>query len=377
MQLEKGKISSLQLTLLVFGYLMGSSTLLTPGAAAKNNAWLALIVGFLEASVFAWTFLYLMNRYPERTLVEINDQVLGPYLGKIISLFYLWYFSHIGAMVLRNYGDFFNNTMVETPLIVFLFFILLICAVAAAHGLEVICRSNIILIILFAINFMVVTVFITPKMDLSNLLPFMDLPVNQFLWASHSAASFPFGEIIAFSMIIPYTNQRTNNMKCVFAGLALGLVFYLVSALRTITVLGSIRELAVYPVYSLSRLVDVAEIINRVEILIALNLLMVGFLYITVVYYGTVLGLAQILKLRSYKPLIFPIGLLILNLSILQFDSTIENLVFTDDIYPYYSLPFEFLLPFFTLLIAAIRKFPGTANPVEINQTISQRRMRA
>lgn len=359
MELEQGRISSTQLTVLALGFLIGSSVILSPGAGAKNNAWLAIIGGMLIALVFVWVFTTLTNRYPDKTIVEINDIILGPYLGKLFSILYIWYFLHLGALVLRNSGDFFTTIMTTTPLIVFLIILALVCALAVRSGIEVIARVTFLLVPITPLALIIDTILLTQDIDLSNLLPFMDIPFQEFVKAAHNAASFPFGEIIVFVMILAFINKSSKGRISLVRALLIAGIFYVASSIRNIAVLGSVAEINFLPTFSVIRLVNIADVLTRLEIVVSINLLTMHFIYITVVYYAAVLGTAQMLKIRSYLPLVFPIGALIINLSLLQYNSALENTYFTQFFYPYYSLPFELLLPLFTLIVAKIRKFPG------------------
>jgi len=81
-----------------------------------------------------------------------------------------------------------------------------------------------------------------------------------------------------------------------------------------------------------------------------------GFLKTSVLYYVTALGIAQLLRLKSYLPLILPLGSLMISLSLIQFESNVENIFFATKIYPFYSLPFELFLPGLTLLVSLLRR---------------------
>ena len=90
MELEKGKIGNYQLTLLITGFLIGSSIILSPGGRAKHDAWLAIVLGMIEGIMFALIYAYLSKRFQGKTLIQINEIVYGPYIGKCVSLMFLW-----------------------------------------------------------------------------------------------------------------------------------------------------------------------------------------------------------------------------------------------------------------------------------------------
>lgn len=358
MNLERGRISPFQLTVLIITFLMGSSGLISSGISAKNNAWLAIIVGFLIGLVFIWIFTSLANRYLGKTLIEINDTIYGPCLGKIFSIFYLFFFLHIGSMILENFGLFFHLIMPTTPIPIFIFSIVLICAFAVKSGIEVISRCSLIILLFLLIGIPTSLILLVTEMDFSNLLPFMDIPVKDFIKASHQVASFPFGETIVFLMIAVFLNKREKTKSSILKAVLFTCPILIIIAIRNTAVLGPFAEFTLFTSFSALRLIDLANIISRIEILVAFNFLTIGFIYVSVTYYGVVLGTAQLFKMRSYKPLVLPIGVFYFINSLTIFDNIIETINYTFNIYPYFSLLFEFFLPLLTLIVAAIKKSP-------------------
>ncbi len=103
------------------------------------------------------------------------------------------------------------------------------------------------------------------------------------------------------------------------------------------------------------RLLDVADLFSRFEILAGINFVTMGFLKISVLLCVLAVGLAQVLGLQSYRPLVFPLAALIVLLSLMYTESTVDMAAFTQSVYPLWVLPFEFLLPLITLITAAAR----------------------
>ncbi|MGI6587261.1 MAG: GerAB/ArcD/ProY family transporter [Peptococcia bacterium] len=359
MQLEQGRISSAQLVMLIIGFNFSTSLILNPGRMAGQDAWLAVLAGLGEGLIFVFIITSLGVRFKGKNLIEINDLVFGSYLGKVVSLAYLWYFSHLASMVLRSYGDFFTDTIYpQTPLIVFIILLVLICASAVRNGIEVIVRCSLILVPI-TILFLVVDVFLLLKdMKFTNFLPIFNVPWQKFLWASHGAATFPFGEIIAFLMVFAFVqDQQKIRVRTMMGIIIAGLLLSTVVA-RNIAVLGITEMIQSYPSFIAIRLINIAKVLTRLEIIVVTSFLVMGFLKVAVLYYGTVLGLAQIFKLRSYLPLVFPLGIIMVVLSILPFASSVELINFAYEIYPYYSLPFQVGLPLLSLIVAVIRGLP-------------------
>jgi spore germination protein KB len=204
-----------------------------------------------------------------------------------------------------------------------------------------------------------------PHIDLNNLLPIFDLPMGKLLYAAHNAASFPFNETITFLMVLAFLEKPVKGFSAISSGLLIaGLMLILVAA-RDVAVLGQMDYLYHYSPYVATQAIELGDILTRVEVLVAINLVTMGFIKISVLFYGTVLGLAQVFKLHSYRPLILPIGILMVILSLTQSSNTAEIVNFFDNIYPIYVFPFQIGIPLITLIVAKLRRLPQKG---EINE---------
>lgn len=359
MSLEKGRISGSQLVWLMMGFIFGSSLILTPGETAEHDAWLAVLIGLAEGSVFALVYILLSRRFPGKTLIQINDLVYGPYLGKLLSLSFLWYLLHLASLVLVSFTDFFTALiMPETPTLVFVLLISMVCAYAVRNGVEVISRCSEVLVPVTVFSLLLTFLLLVKDMEIKAFQPVLEVPAGRLFWAAHSAATFPFGETVAFLMIIPFLNKPQKTTASVLTALVSAGFFLLMTIIRNTGVLGVTERAFAYPSFEAVRLVNIGRFLTRVEILVAINFLTMIFLKIAVLFYGTVLGTAQLLGLRSYRALTLPIGVFIIILSLINFAGVPENFEFAREIYPIYALPFQVGIPLVTLILALIRKLP-------------------
>jgi len=161
MKLEKGIISSFQLYLLIFSYILGSSLLISIiSPISKHNSWLAILLGLIEGILFAFIYISLSKKFPDKSIIKINTIIYGKYPGKIISFLYIIFLIPLISLNLRYFGDFFVNLiMQETPLVAFMITIGLLSTYAVKKGLEVLTRCS-FLIISIAIFIEVITFFL-------------------------------------------------------------------------------------------------------------------------------------------------------------------------------------------------------------------------
>lgn len=329
--------------------------ILFPGGTAQNNAWLAVIAGLAEGLIFLVIYNALVLMFPGKTLVEINDMILGPYLGKIFSLAYLLFFFYVGSEVLRTFAEFFKLTMTATPLPILMIAMLLVSASAVRNGIEVMARCSQILVPIAVAVFVLNFTLLSKDFNLGNLLPIMDIPLKKFILAGHSMAVLPFGEAVVFLMILAFVNKPAQVGQAMTRAFLLGAAVLFFSSIRVVCILGPVASLTTFPAYSTVRLISIADILTRMEIIPAFTFLFLVFIKFTVFYYATILGTSQMLKMNTYRPLVLPMGALIGITSLLLYDSYIFDILDATMLFPFYSPFFIFLLPLITLVVAKIR----------------------
>lgn len=361
MTLEKGIIASSQLTHLIIGFILGSALLIAfASRVTGRDTWIAVIIGCIVGIVFALTYVALAIKFSGMTLIEINDAIWGKYIGKLISVLYIWFFFTLASQNLRYIGDFLvTYLMPETPLVILTIIFVFICAWAVKEGIEVIARSSFILIIVTSAVILIVTLLLIKELKFGNLLPILDIPLIDLIQGSHVIAGIPFGETVVFLFIFAYVNKPEEIRKSVIKAMVFCGIWFLVVTIRNIAVLGPSGSLYVSASYQAARIIDIGVLFTRMEVLIAVALLSTVFLKITVFYYASVHGTATLLKLRTYKPLVIPYGIIIVSLSLIIYDYSPQSDFFGSNFFPIYALPYEFIIPLISLIIAKIRGISG------------------
>lgn len=108
------------------------------------------------------------------------------------------------------------------------------------------------------------------------------------------------------------------------------------------------------PAIELAREIQIPGL-PRSDILIMLGWYAGILVRIAVAHYLLALLTAQWAGLRNYKPLVLPFGVIIVALSQLMFNNTGEVIQFIGNSLVYTLLFFEFVIPFFILVISWVR----------------------
>ncbi|MCK8824224.1 GerAB/ArcD/ProY family transporter [Fuchsiella alkaliacetigena] len=352
--IEEAKISGYQLGMLIVGFVFGSSVILNPAAVAYQDAWFAQLLAWLGGFVLLGLYVAIYLLSPEQNLIETLREGFGKYLGSLIGLFYIWYFIHLASLVFRDLGEYMMTvTYTETPLVFLIISFSLPIAYLVKSGIEAIGRTAEITIFVIPISVLITVVLLIPNYDFNSLQPFLEEGLTPVLEGAFNNLSFPFGETVIFLMLFPALNEKDKLIKASSLGLFVAGVLLITITLRDIMVLGSnIFRRAIFPAHLSTTLLP-AEI----DQLIAINWLLGSGAKITVCIYATVKGLAELFKLNSYKLLALPTVVLAVGLSLWSFDDLIGLLRWSSEIYPYYALPFQIVIPVLLLIILLFKRY--------------------
>lgn len=349
-----------QLSVLMFGFLMGSTLLLPMGAPAREAAWIATLLGGAGGLGIAFLYTRLALRFPGQGIFGYSRLVLGRWAGSLLGLLYIWYGFHLGTLVLRNFGEFFLTALLPaTPLSVIILTLMLLCAFGLRHGLEPVARSAQVLIPLLVVMVSFTAILLAKEAQVRHLQPWLsDQPVR-ILNAALTIMSFPFGETVIFAMILP----RVRPAKKVFGTvvgtmLAAAALLTLLAALGTVVLGVQIRSTSRFPTLTTMRQITLADFVTNLDALVVGAWVFTGYCKVSVCLHFCATGLAEWLGLSVYRQLILPIGILMVGMSILVYQDISEMTQFLN-IWAVYSVPFQILFPLLLLGIAHLRGQPA------------------
>jgi spore germination protein KB len=176
--IEKGKISSFQMGMIMYPTIQATAILLVPAITAvhaKRDMWLSPIWASLIGLLTMYIAHLLNKLYPDKTLIEYVELILGRFLGKVVGLIFLLFFLHNSGILIRQYGEFIIGTfLTQTPLIVIMGTMILVCSFNVRGGLEVIGRSAQMFVPMVLVLFIWIVILLIPDLDPKNMLPIME-----------------------------------------------------------------------------------------------------------------------------------------------------------------------------------------------------------
>lgn len=352
--MEKARISSIQLFLLLTGFLFGSTLILAPAQGAKNDAWLAILLGGAGGALLMGVYAAIALLNPSKTLAEILKEKLGKVGGSFVTILYIWYFIHLASLVLRNFGEFIATmTFLETPMAVVIGLFAVILVYLVNSGIEVMGRlSELLVPVIFLVVFIISLSLITVR-DFTAFFPVLENGMKPVLNGAFALITFPFGESVVFLMVFPHLNKKERLKKVVPASAALVTFIILLVFFRDIFVLGS--DLMVRSTF-IPHLTSLLLPGFNVEPLIDITLMIGGGVKCSVCIYAAARTLCQIAGIGDYRKLTGAISTFCVVLSIWVYANVLEMFNFSENLWPYYSLPFQIVIPLLLLLLSFRKK---------------------
>jgi spore germination protein KB len=358
--LEKGVISLSQFFILILMFVIGTSILLDPAymvVAAKQDAWIGCLLGIGIGSLLTFLYVVLAKQHPNKTLIEFNEIILGKWLGKGISFLFFIYFLLLTAGLTRIIGDFLTTyIMPETPILAVEILFIITVIFGVRLGLEPFTRTSELILPYVILFYILLVIFLFPEIKIENLVPIMEGGIKPIIKAGILSLGVPFADIIIFLMITPYIENPSKIGKALFWGVIIGGLIILTFVLLSILVLGTNQTAqSNYPIYSLSQKVNIGDFIQRIEVLAGGMIFISLFIKTMICFYSTTLGFAQLLKLKRFKMLTFPFGIIILLLSNIMSPNIIFFHSFLAKTWPFCSIIFGVFLPLLLLVVDRIR----------------------
>lgn len=355
--MKKEIISDRQGISLIILYLTGNSSIMALGVSAKEDLWLVIILAVAMGGLISLLLIRLHKLFPGKNLFDICEICFGSVFGKLFVILISFYTLHTGAIVLRNDIQFINITgLTKTPLeVIFVSFGLLLLF-AVKGGIEVLGRWSEYFVPIFIIFIFTVILLLLPQMDFKNVKPTLYNGITPVLKASYLSFTFPFGELGIFIMAFAHFKTKKSYFNIYITGLLIGGFIIFLSSLTNVLVLGvNGTANTYYPAYLAVSRLDIGKIINNLEMISASAFILGGFVKISIYLLGACKGVSKIFNFSDYRFVVTPVSIIMSIISFSLYDSVKEFNEWDLEVWPYYALMFQIIIPVVILIAAEIK----------------------
>ncbi|MGD8189364.1 GerAB/ArcD/ProY family transporter [Brevibacillus ginsengisoli] len=355
----KEVISNKQFVSLITVIAIASPILYIPKAVtstANRDGWYVVLIAGFFGMINALVILWLEKQFPGKNLMEINRILLGRFIGGLLNFVFILYFIDLCTWVLREFTEFLLITVEPTtPFYVYVTIGMILASFTAFHGLEVFARvSEIIFPIVFGIYLLVFCLLLN-QYHPENLLPVLENGVVKPLKGMLETETL-FGDIMIILMITNHVRKDQNTQKYLMMSMGWSTIFICASVVASIMDFGAeTTSTLTYPTFTLIQDINIANILDRIDILVVAIWILGVYVKFTSYFFGAVYGISTALQLKNYRVVILPIALAMIVITKWKVPNFIQiSTIYSQNAW-YFAL-FQIGIPSALLLLAILRK---------------------
>ena len=214
--MEKGKISALQMAIIMYPTIVATAILGVPSITAKyakNDLWLSPIFASFIGYVTVYVAYKLHKLYPKQTIIQFSEQIMGRIAGKILGLLLLFFYIQTTGQITRTYAEFIvDSFLVNTPISLIIASMVFLCALAVSGGLEVLGRAAQFFFPIFVFPLLILIILVFPDFEFKNIFPIL----GDGIMPSLKGAIVPTGwytQFFLISFLLPFLADKKKEMK--------------------------------------------------------------------------------------------------------------------------------------------------------------------
>lgn len=355
---DKERISGKQALMLVLTGGIGTVFEVVASFAIKDagrDGWLAVLIGYGLAAGVGLSLLDLGKRFPNQNLIQYLPAVWGKFFGKMLGLVYILGWWLMTAVIIRANIELIRFFLPATPILILLILMMVLIMYTLYKGFEVFARTTEFFGIIIFLCILLIMGLAAPNLNLQNLTPVLGNGFQPVLKGLANQFAFGMETVLFMAFWLPLINKAPDAPRALGYGMAISGV--LLTALVAIFVCftgTSFTPRIIFPIFYMSRYIQVGDFLMGLEAVFMSLWLFSSYLEILVFYYQPVVGLAQWLNLKDYKPLIIPMTGITITLAMLP-SNMIEVAKLDAFKNPFIIIPLALLIPL-TWLIAVGRK---------------------
>lgn len=324
MRTDDGHISVVQGVLLMFAvfsamlYLQYPAYLVEEGGPA---AWQVGLVITLLSLVTFWPMARLAARFPGERLTAIGDQVVGRWLGRLLALAVAAWLLGAAAITLRNFTETFITTLLpNTPPSALMVVVLLVVIYTAGRGLEPLARVSQIFFPVIIAGSLIVLAADIPQGDGRFLYPILGHGAVTTLWGGVYYTSMSAEIILLLIAGSSFRCSKGVGRAGLWALLLIGATASVTAAVLVMVFGAPDAARLPLPLYNLARVVHLGRFFQRLESLIVMFWFFAASARLAALVWGTAITVSDSFGLPHYRPLLWPVGIMVMAVAFLPKD---------------------------------------------------------
>ncbi|WP_028778494.1 GerAB/ArcD/ProY family transporter [Shimazuella kribbensis] len=293
------RITTPQTAVAVTSIIIGIGILTLPRTVTEEvgtpDSWISVVLGGMVVMIIGIFMAKLSQMFPEKTIYEYSQLVVGKGLGKLFNLVLIIYFLLSVGLEIRVLAEVTNMyLLVKTPIEVTMIAIMSVCVYLVVGGINPMARLYELLLPVTIVIFLLVFLMGLKIFELNHLRPVMGdgfLPVLKGI----QPTTFSYTGYESILILTAFMAEPKKAKKAVLIGIGASIVFYLVTVVMVVGALsadGVVTE--IWPTITLFQSFEATGILfERYESFIFAIWILQIFTTFTSFFYFAALGLSQ------------------------------------------------------------------------------------
>jgi spore germination protein len=268
---------------------------------AGQDAWISIALGGLVSLAAGMVCYILASLYPDKDFPEINLDIAGKFIGRILLLGFIVYMILYVSLSLRAFAQALKMFLLDrTPLQSLVLFMALVAGYAVYKGLYTIGGVVDVVFPIILITIITIILLSIPQSSLINLKPVMFDNTKEILKSvMPSFQNFTgFGIVLYF---LSHTDKTKSTLIWYLLGILIPVVLYTCLTVVSVAVFGPKDLLTlIYPTLTLLKAIEFpATFLERLESFAAVLWIAVIFVSVVSFYYMSTRNLVVFFGIKS------------------------------------------------------------------------------
>ncbi|MZP29831.1 endospore germination permease [Heliobacterium undosum] len=280
---------------------------------AQNAAWMIPIIAVPGALLGFYALERLLASFPGDSLISIANLLGGPLLRWLTGVVFCVILLVLTGYEVRIFSEFIITTLLpNTPVHAIVVSLLLLMMTLALAGFEHITRVAWSAFPAIMALFIVSMIAVVPLGQFVHLAPWFGRQQAAPLWEIGLWRTSLYAEIVLLGLVAPLFRKHSDLRRAGFT--ALLVTAFLFTAVELIYIMvfpPPMGERLGFPLYQLVRLIHYGPLLQRLEPVFVFIWAVMTINGLAALFYGSAIALAQGSQARDFRPLLFPLFVLL------------------------------------------------------------------
>lgn len=353
------KLGNFEAIALILTIIINHTILNLPKALAdttQSSTILNLIYISIIAIIIATIIYKLFKNFPGFDIIDISHYLGGKFLKFIIGILFFAYFIISCSTLLRCLCN--NLQMLYYPWTNIIFILLLFVVALMLNGhlnFNASIRSNVFIIPIVLISIIFLFIANLKSFSFHRIFPLLGNGLSTTFFSGISNL-FAFGGLAYLYFIPPKLKESNDFHKVAVLSIILSAIYLLLSVSTIFFIFNSFTETTeVMPLFNAVRYIDFGTFFQRLDAIFLLIWIMSFISYLSITTKYSLDIFKKLCNIKTEKPLVYSISLLILGISLSLNNISIVNF-FENTLYKYAFFILIIFISFSILIFANIKK---------------------